>query len=328
MGTWNLVRHGETVWNRDGRIQGHRHVPLTERGRAQARQLAERLDGQGADVMYSSDLGHALATAQALAASTGVAIRTDANLREFSYGAWEGLTLEEAKAHDPAIFAARITGRNSDVAAPGGETTLDLLERVRRFTDAARRAPLDGRECHHRGARRDAPGGRGVPAGAWRGALLAAAALAWEPLGRDGAGGHVRAGAVERHEPPGGHAVEDHSVSGLTLVLGGVRAGKSAFAQRLASSGKRPRGTGGCSSWRRRRQATPRWPLASRRTGRAVRMDWTTLEAPVDVVGALAPVVDDYDTVLLDCLTLWVSNLLLTMDAGVCRGDADHRGGG
>ena len=47
LGTWNLVRHGETVWNRDGRIQGHRHVPLTERGRAQARQLAERLDGQG-----------------------------------------------------------------------------------------------------------------------------------------------------------------------------------------------------------------------------------------------------------------------------------------
>ena len=139
MGTWNLVRHGETVWNRDGRIQGHRHVPLTERGRAQARQLAERLDGQGADVMYSSDLGHALATAQALAAASGVAIRAEANLREFSYGAWEGLTLEEAKAHDPAIFAARITGRNSDVAAPDGETTFDLLERVRRFTDAARR---------------------------------------------------------------------------------------------------------------------------------------------------------------------------------------------
>ena len=89
--------------------------------------------------MYSSDLGHALATAQALAAASGVAIRTDANLREFSYGAWEGLTLEEAKAHDPAIFAARITGRNSDVAPRGGETTFDLLERVRRFTDAARR---------------------------------------------------------------------------------------------------------------------------------------------------------------------------------------------
>ena len=48
--------------------------------------------------------------------------------------------------------------------------------------------------------------------------------------------------------------------------------------------------------------------------------DWTTLEAPVDVVGALAPVVDDYDTVLLDCLTLWVSNLLLTMDARSRRG--------
>ena len=54
--------------------------------------------------------------------------------------------------------------------------------------------------------------------------------------------------------------------------------------------------------------------------------DWTTLEAPVDVVGALAPVVDDYETVLLDCLTLWVSNLLLRWTPGVGRGD-HHRGG-
>ena len=100
MGTWNLVRHGETVWNRDGRIQGHRHVPLTERGIAQARQVAERLDRQVGGRIYSSDMGHAISTAQALALATGVEIRTDANLREFSYGEWEGLTMEQAKAHD------------------------------------------------------------------------------------------------------------------------------------------------------------------------------------------------------------------------------------
>ena len=139
MGTWNLVRHGETVWNRDGRIQGHRHVPLTERGSAQAQQVAARLDGQVGGRIYSSDMGHAISTAQALAAANGVEIRTDANLREFSYGEWEGLTMEQAKAHDPSIFATRITGRNTAIAAPGGETTLELLERVRRFTDSARK---------------------------------------------------------------------------------------------------------------------------------------------------------------------------------------------
>ena len=138
MATWRLVRHGETVWNLEGRIQGHRHIPLTERGRAQARQVAERLDGQVAVPVYSSDLAHALATAQAIAAGSAADVRPDALLREFSYGEWEGLTMEQARAHDPEVYAIRITGRNTDYAAPGGETTIELLERVRRFTDAAR----------------------------------------------------------------------------------------------------------------------------------------------------------------------------------------------
>ncbi len=139
MGTWRLVRHGETVWNFEGRIQGHRHVPLTERGRSQVRQLAERLVGQGAGPIYSSDLGHALATAQEVAAATSAKVRPDALLREFAYGEWEGLTMEQARANNPEAYAIRITGRNTDYAAPGGETTLELLDRVRRFTEAARR---------------------------------------------------------------------------------------------------------------------------------------------------------------------------------------------
>ena len=139
MATWRLVRHGETVWNLEGRLQGHRHIPLTERGSAQARQLAVRLDGQVAGPVYSSDLAHALATAQAIAAGSAADVRPDALLREFSYGEWEGLTMEQAKANDPEVYAIRITGRNTDYAAPGGETTIELLERVRRFTDAARK---------------------------------------------------------------------------------------------------------------------------------------------------------------------------------------------
>ena len=100
-------------------------------------------------------------------------------------------------------------------------------------------------------------------------------------------------------------------MSRLTLVLGGVRAGKSAFAQRLASSGQRlpvarrvlfvATAEAGDDEMAAR--------IEAHRDSRP--QEWTTLEAPVDVVGALAPVIDDYDTVLLDCLTLWVSNLLL-----------------
>ena len=103
-------------------------------------------------------------------------------------------------------------------------------------------------------------------------------------------------------------------MSRLTLVLGGVRAGKSAFAQRLASSGQRPPGE--------RRvlfvataEAGDAEMAARIEAHRASRPHhWTTLEAPVDVVVAMAPVIDDYDIVLLDCLTLWVSNLLLTRE--------------
>lgn len=131
------MRHGETVWNLEGRIQGHRHVPLTERGRMQARQLALRLAGAQPAALYSSDLSHALATAQELADSSGAEIRTDPWLREFSYGAWEGLTMAQAKERDPEVYAERIARNNTAMAAPGGETTLDLLARVRTFCDAA-----------------------------------------------------------------------------------------------------------------------------------------------------------------------------------------------
>lgn len=139
MSTWWLVRHGETVWNRDGRIQGHRHVPLTERGRTQAQRLARRLANQPLTAIYSSDLGHAIATAQELADGREAEVRADATLREFAYGDWEGLTMEQARENNPAVYAERITARNTDYAAPGGETTLDLLERVGRFCDAARK---------------------------------------------------------------------------------------------------------------------------------------------------------------------------------------------
>ena len=94
-------------------------------------------------------------------------------------------------------------------------------------------------------------------------------------------------------------------MSRLTLVLGGVRAGKSAFAQRLASNGQRVLVVATAEAGDAEMAAR----IAAHQASRPA--EWATLEAAVDVVEALAPVVDGYDTVLLDCLTLWVSNLLL-----------------
>ncbi len=91
----------------------------------------------------------------------------------------------------------------------------------------------------------------------------------------------------------------------LTLVLGGVRAGKSRYAQQLARHGQRV--LFAATAEPGDQEMTAR--IQAHRAERPA--DWTTLEEPVDVVTALAPRLPDFDTVLLDCLTLWVSNLLL-----------------
>ena len=133
MGSWYLVRHGETEWNRSGKIQGHSDVPLSERGRRQVRMLARRLAGCGFSTVYASDLSRARESAQAIVKGSEASVQTDADLREFFYGEWEGLTLEEAEARDPMVFAEQMSMGNRKFSAPGGEDTTELLHRVRRF---------------------------------------------------------------------------------------------------------------------------------------------------------------------------------------------------
>ena len=91
----------------------------------------------------------------------------------------------------------------------------------------------------------------------------------------------------------------------LTLVLGGVRAGKSRYAQELAQAGSRVLYVATAEAGDDEMAAR----IAAHRTERPA--DWATLEEPIEVVAALEPLVHSYDTVLIDCLTLWVSNLLL-----------------
>jgi broad specificity phosphatase PhoE len=90
-----LVRHGETDWNAEGRLQGHTDRPLNELGRRQAKELAEKLAGEGADAIYASDLTRAKETAEIVGARLGLTVVIDADLREKNWGSWEGLTGDE-----------------------------------------------------------------------------------------------------------------------------------------------------------------------------------------------------------------------------------------
>lgn len=90
-----LVRHGETVWNREGRLQGHTDVPLSAVGEAQARLLAARLGDEQIDAIWSSDLARARQTAEIIAAPKEIAVCATPLLRETMLGDWEGMTEAE-----------------------------------------------------------------------------------------------------------------------------------------------------------------------------------------------------------------------------------------
>lgn len=116
-----LVRHGQTDWNRDRRVQGWTDVPLNEEGRRQARALAASLDGRVFDAVYSSDLSRALETARIVAAAQQVPVTPLAGLREKHFGTWEGLTDTEVLSRFPDAHA---TGWGD------GESTDEMAERV------------------------------------------------------------------------------------------------------------------------------------------------------------------------------------------------------
>lgn len=118
-----LVRHGETKWNVQLRLQGHEDIPLNARGRAQARATAAALAGRRFAAMYCSDLGRARETARSITETLGLVPRYDARLRERHFGALQGLTREDAEARFPGVNS-RIRAREADLIPPGGGETL------------------------------------------------------------------------------------------------------------------------------------------------------------------------------------------------------------
>lgn len=115
-----LIRHGETPWNAVRRLQGHTDIPLNQEGERQAAALARALLAQGVQVLVSSDLQRAMQTAQALGdLQTGLALQTDARLRERCYGVFEGMLYSEIAQQYPDDYA-RWQAREVDAVMPDG----------------------------------------------------------------------------------------------------------------------------------------------------------------------------------------------------------------
>jgi probable phosphoglycerate mutase len=114
-----LIRHGETAWNAERRLQGHIDIALNGEGQRQADALALALAGDRLDAVIASDLQRALQTAQAVAAARGMAVRQDPRLRERCYGGFEGLLYAEIAQRFPLEFAAW-QARDVDALMPHG----------------------------------------------------------------------------------------------------------------------------------------------------------------------------------------------------------------
>jgi len=142
-----MVRHGETAWNAEGRVQGQLDVPLSEVGISQARAVAIALRGETFNAIYSSDLQRVTQTAEPTARMLGLPVRLDPRLRERHYGMFQTLKYADVKVLHPEeslrTFHARSIECLADLAARHpGESLLvfthgGVLEMARRFATGA-----------------------------------------------------------------------------------------------------------------------------------------------------------------------------------------------
>lgn len=126
-----LIRHGETAWNAERRLQGHTDIPLNAKGAVQARQMAQALKNikLSFDVLYTSDLKRAADTANAVVELFGVEPQVDSALRERHFGALQGLSICEAPLLQPEVWQAHIT-RDLEHDLGGGESIEQFASRV------------------------------------------------------------------------------------------------------------------------------------------------------------------------------------------------------
>ena len=129
-----LVRHGDTEFNRTRRFQGHSDIELSTTGYKQAERLRDRLAAEKIDIIYSSDLKRALATAELISSKHKVSLVICPELREINYGKLDGLTFDEISYLYPEI-ADQCVNWSLQLRFPGGESFDELKERVSKFVD-------------------------------------------------------------------------------------------------------------------------------------------------------------------------------------------------
>lgn len=124
-----IVRHGQSFWNINNRIQGIRDTELTKTGIKQAQLLAERLKGENIDCVYSSDLTRAYDTAKIIAEKFNLSVCKIPELKEISFGIWEGLTSEEVNSLYHETYSLWKTNPEK-VIIEGAETLKEVQNRI------------------------------------------------------------------------------------------------------------------------------------------------------------------------------------------------------
>jgi probable phosphoglycerate mutase len=133
---FGLIRHAQTVWNREKKIQGYSDSPLTPEGELQASRWGKILDQFSWNRLLASDTGRALATAEIIKAYLKIPLTADPRLREQDWGSWVGKTIGQLKAEQPLVLAEQISA-GWDFRPPGGEGRKSVLARSQRALQEA-----------------------------------------------------------------------------------------------------------------------------------------------------------------------------------------------
>jgi broad specificity phosphatase PhoE len=128
-----LTRHGETLWNLQGKTQGSKDIPLSVRGIRQSEILAERLKEENITKIYTSGLKRAFRTASIIGAKLDIQTEIKYELNEINFGIWESMTRQEIeKSHPDKLKEFRL---DFEFAPEGGETLASLQRRIQDFLD-------------------------------------------------------------------------------------------------------------------------------------------------------------------------------------------------
>jgi broad specificity phosphatase PhoE len=140
---FGLIRHAQTVWNREKKIQGHSDSPLTTDGKRQASGWGQILSQFSWDRILASDTGRALETAERINRVLNLSLTTDDRLREQDWGRWTGKTISQIKTEEPQRVAEQVNA-GWDFRPPGGEDRNRVLYRSKTaLLEAAVRWPGD-----------------------------------------------------------------------------------------------------------------------------------------------------------------------------------------